>query len=353
MRPFLFCNFHKSSTFEYHLQEMLASESHIMKEQKELTIYINNALQELGYPSTAPGLFDPIRYILALGGKRIRPVLALMATELFTDRYEQTLAPALGIEVFHNFTLLHDDLMDKADRRRGKPTVHKQWDDNTAILSGDAMQIMAYQLIARTPGKHLQEVLDLFSATALEICEGQQYDMEFESRTDVNHEEYLEMIRLKTAVLLGCALKTGAILGGASKADADNLYHFGINIGLAFQLKDDLLDVYGDPQVFGKNIGGDILNNKKTFLLISALTNGSAAQRSEIESWINRSEYEPAEKIAAFTELYNETGAKELCELKMKQYYRKGLEYFQKVSVTDNKKAALQRLADELMYREL
>lgn len=324
-----------------------------MKEQKELTIYINNALQSLEYPTAAQGLFDPIRYILELGGKRIRPVLALMATELFTDNFEPTVAPALGIEVFHNFTLLHDDLMDKADRRRGKPTVHKKWNDNTAILSGDAMQIMAYQLIARTPGKHLQAVLDLFSTTALEICEGQQYDMEFENRINVTQEEYIEMIRLKTAVLLGCALKTGAILGGASKSDAENLYHFGINIGLAFQLKDDLLDVYGDPQVFGKNIGGDILNNKKTFLLISALNNGSDAQRKEMESWINRTEYDPAEKIAVFTELYNETGAKDLCELKMKQYYRTGLEYFQKVSVKNDKKAALQKLADELMYREL
>lgn len=324
-----------------------------MKDQKELITHINESLRKLCYPDRPVGLFDPIRYILDLGGKRIRPLLALLATRLYSGDEEATLQPALGIEVFHNFTLLHDDLMDKADRRRNQPTVHKKWNDNTAILSGDAMQIMAYQLIARTPAPYLKEVLDLFSTTAIEICEGQQYDMEFESRPDVTEDEYLEMIRLKTAVLLGCALKTGAILGGASKADADLLYDFGENIGLAFQLKDDLLDVYADPEVFGKNIGGDILNNKKTYLLITALTNGTDAQRKEINEWMSKSTFEPTEKITRFTELYNETGAKDLCELKMKQYYRKGLESFRKVSVTPDKKAVLQQLADELMYREM
>jgi geranylgeranyl diphosphate synthase type II len=243
--------------------------------------------------------------------------------------------------------------MDKAERRRGQPTVHTKWGDNTAILSGDAMQIMAYQLVAQAPARHLSAVLELFSATALEICEGQQYDMEFETRSDVSQEEYLEMIRLKTAVLLGCALKTGAIVGGASKGNADALYDFGINIGMAFQLKDDLLDVYGDPALFGKNIGGDILNNKKTFLLISALENGTDEQRSEMEAWMARTDYDPAEKIARFTELFTETGARALCELKMKQYYRIGLEALAKVSLSDEAKASLHQLADELMYREL
>ncbi|MEG1587487.1 MAG: polyprenyl synthetase family protein [Bacteroidales bacterium] len=323
-----------------------------MKDQKELTELINQSLKELTYPENPQGLFDPIRYILDLGGKRIRPVLTLMSAAMYTPHPEKALQPALGIEVFHNFTLLHDDLMDKADRRRNKPTVHKKWDDNTAILSGDAMQIMAYQLIAQTPASKLHVILSLFSATALEICEGQQYDMEFESRDQVTEEEYIEMIRLKTAVLLGCALKTGAIIGGASQEDADKLYEFGENIGLAFQLKDDLLDVYADPEVFGKNIGGDILNNKKTFLLISALTNASAEQRAVLTEWLSKKEFDPAKKIALFTELYGETGAKELCELKMKQYFRKGIEAFHKTTVSTQKKAALLKLAEDLMYRE-
>ena len=324
-----------------------------MKEQKQLIDCINQAIHDFEYPTAARELFAPIRYTLDLGGKRIRPVLALMAARLFSAKWEDALPAALGIEVFHNFTLLHDDLMDKADRRRGQPTVHVRWGDNAAILSGDAMQIMAYQLIAKTPSRYMAQVLELFSATALEICEGQQYDMEFESRTDVRQEEYLEMIRLKTAVLLGCALKSGAIIGGASKANAERLYEFGVNIGMAFQLKDDLLDVYGDPAVFGKNIGGDILNNKKTFLLISALDNASPEQREEIEAWLARTDYDPAEKIARFTELFTETGARALCELKMKQYYRVGIEALQKVSVSDEAKASLAHLADELMYREL
>ncbi|MGL4291967.1 MAG: polyprenyl synthetase family protein [Bacteroidales bacterium] len=324
-----------------------------MNDQKEQIEFINESLNKLSYPENPQGLFDPIRYILDLGGKRIRPLLTLLAKELYGGNGKDAIYPALGIEVFHNFTLLHDDLMDKADKRRNKQTVHKKWNDNTAILSGDAMQIMAYQLIAQTPAKHLQQVLDLFSKTALEICEGQQYDMEFETRNDVSDDEYLHMIRLKTAVLLGCALKTGAILGNASHADADALYEFGVNIGLAFQLKDDLLDVYADPTVFGKNIGGDILNNKKTFLLITAMANASQVQRGLMQSWIDKKTYDPAEKITFFTNMFNETGAKDLCELKMKQYYRLGMEAFQKVGVSAQRKAALNKLADDLMYREL
>ena len=242
-----------------------------MKERKEFVALINKTIEEIRYPDQAQGLFAPISYILSLGGKRIRPLLALMANEMFGGDTSDVIMPAIGVEVFHNFTLLHDDLMDNADKRRGEETVHIKWNDNTAILSGDAMQIMAYQFIAQTKPEILQKVLNLFSHTALEICEGQQYDMEFEDRSNVSEEEYLEMIRLKTAVLLGCSLKIGAITGGANEDDANLLYEFGEKIGLAFQLKDDLLDVYADTNVFGKNIGGDILNNKKTFLLISAL----------------------------------------------------------------------------------
>lgn len=305
---------------------------------------------QFNYPPAS--LYEPIRYILSLGGKRIRPALALMAYNLYQDEPEQIVRPALGLEVFHNFTLLHDDLMDEADRRRGKPTVHKVWNANTAILSGDAMLIAAYQLIAETASEHLKEVLDLFTQTALEICGGQQYDMEFERRNDVTEAEYIEMIRLKTAVLLACSLKTGAILAGAPEEDADNLYQFGINIGLAFQLQDDLLDVYGDPQTFGKNIGGDILCNKKTFLLIQALQQAGPEQRLALDGWINRTSFIPEEKIAAVTELYNQLGVKEISEDKMQTYYTEAMKNLEAVQVAPEKLAVLKDVVSRLMFRQ-
>ena len=235
---------------------------------QELLQEVQRAVENIAYPPAPAGLYEPIRYELSLGGKRIRPVLTLMACELFGGDRRMAIDAATGLEIFHNFTLLHDDVMDKADLRRGKPTVHIKWDENSAILSGDAMQILSYMYIMKSPEASRAAVCDIYLKTALEICEGQQYDMEFESRNDVREEEYIEMIRLKTAVLLGCALKTGAIIAGAPAADADRIYDFGVNIGLAFQLRDDYLDVYGDPAVFGKNIGGDILNNKKTYMLM-------------------------------------------------------------------------------------
>ena len=320
--------------------------------EKELLSVIENAIAEISYPSEPKCLFDPIRYILSLGGKRIRPVLALMANALYTDDLTDSIKPAIGIEVFHNFTLLHDDLMDNADMRRGKPTVHIKWDANTAILSGDAMQIMAYKLIGETPSTYLKEVLNLFSETALEICEGQQYDMEFESRDNVSESEYIEMIRLKTAVLIGCALKTGAIIGGADKEDADNLYTFGENIGLAFQLKDDLLDVFGDPEVFGKNIGGDICNNKKTYLLINALNGATKAQRAILDCWLDKKQFDSKQKIETFTNIYTESGAKEKCENEMNKYFQLGLTALSNVKVSEDKKSNLKKLATELMHRE-
>ena len=241
---------------------------------------INNHISELQITRTPKGLYEPIEYILSLGGKRIRPVLMLMAYNLYKEDISSIYDPATGIEVYHNHTLLHDDLMDRSDMRRGKPTVHKVWNDNTAILSGDTMLILAFRYIAGCAPEHLKEVVDLFSLTALEICEGQQLDMEFESRSDVAEDEYIEMIRLKTAVLLAASLKIGAILAGASAADAENLYNFGMQIGVAFQLQDDLLDVYGDPEVFGKKIGGDILCNKKTYMLIKALERADGKQQN-------------------------------------------------------------------------
>ena len=320
-----------------------------MRTFEEICRTIEEALARLTFDQPPRSLFDPITYILSLGGKRIRPALALMACDLFGGKNEDVLQPALGLEVFHNFTLLHDDLMDEADRRRDKPTVHKLWNPNVAILSGDAMLICAYQLVAKANDK---AILELFSRTALEICAGQQYDMEFESRSDVTEEEYLEMIRLKTAVLLACALKVGAMIGGASTADADALYDYGIHIGLAFQLQDDLLDVYGDPKTFGKNIGGDILCNKKTFLLINALSVASDEQRQVMTDWMARKTYDAQEKIAAFTNLYNDLSIRELTERRIEDYYRMADEDLARLSIAPETLSVLKGTCERLMKRK-
>nr|WP_297166126.1 polyprenyl synthetase family protein [uncultured Dysgonomonas sp.] len=310
---------------------------------------INDEVNSLKFEGNPKSLFEPIDYILELGGKRVRPVLAVMAYNLYKDDIEKSIPIALGIEIFHNFTLLHDDLMDRADKRRGKPTVHIKWDDNTAVLSGDAMLIESYKEIAKTDQAHLKEVLSLFSTTATEICCGQQLDMEFEKRLDVSIAEYLEMIRLKTAVLLGCALKCGAIAAGAGAEDAEALYNFGINIGLAFQLMDDLLDVYGDPATFGKRIGGDILCNKKTFLQITALQHEES--KIKLLDWINKTDFEETEKIKAVTEIYNELNLKETSADIIHAYYEKGISYLDLVSVDYTKKKELRELAENLLTR--
>ena len=297
-------------------------------------------------------LFEPPRYVFSLGGKRIRPVLTLMAVELSNKNSDIALNAALAIEIFHNFSLLHDDLMDNADIRRGNPTVHKKWNANTAILSGDAMVIEAYKYIAKVPTQHLSEVLDLFSDTAMDICVGQQYDMDFEKRNDVKEAEYLEMILKKTAVLIGCSLKMGAILSDADKSDAEALYQFGINLGLAFQLKDDLLDVYGDPKRFGKNIGGDIISNKKTYLLIKALRNSNPGQRDELDKWITIKEFDPNEKIEAVKKIYDELNLKVISENLIEKYYLASLENLSSVSVSSDRKRELIELSENLMYRD-
>lgn len=314
---------------------------------------INNHIAEIPYVRTPKGLYAPVEYVLSLGGKRIRPVLMLMAYNLYREDLSAIYGPATGIEVYHNYTLLHDDLMDKADMRRGKPTVHKVWDDNTAILSGDAMLVLAYQYVTTSSPEYLKEVMELFSLTALEICEGQQLDMDFESRNDVAEGEYIEMIRLKTAVLLAASLKIGAILGGASAEDAKNLYDFGMYIGVAFQLQDDLLDVYGNPEVFGKKIGGDILCNKKTYMLIKALARANEAQRAELDGWIARTDYESSEKICAVTELYNQLNIRGICENKMREYYALAMESLDAVAVAEEKKRELKNLMKLLMHREM
>ena len=325
-----------------------------MKENMQTnTEIIEKALSQINWQCEPRGLYGPIEYVLSNGGKRIRPMLVLMGCEMFSGDTTDAIPAALAIEVFHNFTLLHDDLMDKAEMRRGKPSVHIKWNDNTAILSGDVMQIKAYQLLAKTPEKYLKQVLDLFSTMACEICEGQQYDMDFEKRQDVTAEEYLNMIRLKTSVLLGNALKIGAVIGNASTEDADLLYNVGINIGLAFQLKDDLLDVYGNPETFGKKIGGDILCNKKTYMLITALEKAEGDTKKELLKWINAPDFNSDEKIKAVTNIYNVLGIKEICERKMDEFYTISLENLKKVNINLENKKNISNLADSLMKREV
>ena len=314
---------------------------------------IESAVSRLRFDDSPHSLFDPIVYTLSEGGKRLRPAFVLMACNLYRDEVQIAMNSALGIEMFHNFTLLHDDLMDEAKKRRNRPTVHVKWDRNTAVLSGDAMLIAAYRLIGQTPTAFLKPVLDLFTQTALEICEGQQYDMEFEGRTDVTEEEYMEMIRLKTAVLLACSLKTGALIGNASEQDVEVLYRFGTHIGLAFQLQDDLLDVYGDTQAFGKDIGGDIMCDKKTYLSIQMHRLANDKQKRQIERYRKAytSNYTQSEKIAAITALYDELGIKELAQSKMKQHYKLALEELKKLSVAQERVQELLRVCSLLMNR--
>ena len=323
-----------------------------MKTADEILRMINEYLDNLPYERRPRGLYDPIKYVLSIGGKRIRPTLMLLGYNLYKEDPERILSSAIALETYHNYTLLHDDLMDNADVRRGNPTVHKKWDDNTAILSGDSMLVLAYQRMAECPVEKLKPVLDLFTETALEIGEGQQYDMEFETRNDVHEDEYIEMIRLKTSVLLACALKMGAILADASEADAENLYKFGEQIGLAFQLQDDYLDVYGDPAVFGKAIGGDIMCNKKTYMLINAFNKATKEQRAELTHWVNAEDPDPKEKIAAVTDLYNKIGIRQLAEAKIQHYFDESRKYLAAVDVPEERKAELKAYTDKMMHRE-
>lgn len=320
----------------------------------QLLAKVNETLAQQNYDIHPEGLYQPIKYILSLGGKRIRPVLTLMAYNIFDENFtKEILLPAIGLETFHNYTLLHDDVMDAADKRRGKPTVHKVWNANTAILSGDAMFVKAYQLLGECPKNVFQQVITHFSQTALEICEGQQYDMDFEERNDVKEEEYIEMIRLKTAVLLAASLKIGAIIAGATDKQSDLLYKFGEYIGLAFQLQDDYLDVYGDTSKFGKNIGGDICSNKKTFMLIKALETSKGSEHEELLEWINKKEFNPEEKVQAVTRIYNNVGIDKICKKRMQEYYNLAMKNLENLEVEASKKEILIKLAKDLMYREL
>ena len=322
-----------------------------MKSADILTL-VNNYLDNIPYTRKPETLYEPIRYVLSLGGKRIRPVLMLMSYNLYKDDADTILPTACGLETYHNYTLLHDDLMDNADMRRGHATVHKKWDANTAILSGDSMLVLSYQRIAQCAPQYLPQILDLFTTTALEIGEGQQYDMEFETRDDVCESEYIEMIRLKTSVLLACAMKMGAIQAGASPADQDALYRYGESLGLAFQLQDDYLDVYGDPSVFGKNIGGDITSNKKTFMLINALLRAEGQDKAELEAWIARKDFDRQEKVDAVTHLYTKLGIDRLARERIEYYTREALSFLDAVDTPDERKAELREYTMMMMRRE-
>lgn len=314
---------------------------------------VNEHIASLDYAREPMNLYRPVQYILSLGGKRIRPAMMLMAYNMYRDDVESILDPALALEIYHNFTLLHDDLMDHADVRRGKPTVHKRWDANTAILSGDVMLTLADVYMSRVDDAYFREVMATFHRTSIEIAEGQQYDMDFETRTDVTEAEYIEMIRLKTSVLLACALKIGAILGGASKEDSEHLYRLGECIGLAFQLRDDYLDVYGDPKVFGKKIGGDIMCNKKTYLYINALHLADKEQRAVLDYWATATEINPEDKIAAVTAIYTALGLPEKSRSIEEYYYGLAKAELEALSLPVEKKEVLRQFMAMLMERDV
>ena len=319
---------------------------------QEILSLVNEHLQTIGKDHQPSTLYEPIQYVLTLGGKRIRPMLMMLSYGLFKDNPENILSAATALETYHNFTLLHDDLMDNADMRRGQLTVHKRWDANTAILSGDAMIILAYKGMCDCDISKQKEVLDLFNQTSLEIMIGQQYDMDFERRMDVAEEEYIEMIRLKTSVLLACAMKMGAILADAPADDQTRLYKCGERLGLAFQLQDDFLDVYGDPKVFGKNIGGDILSNKKTYMLINAFNLANERQREELTRWVECTDFNPQEKIAAVTRLYDEIGVADMAQKRIKAYFSECKEYLYQVQLPEKKKQQLVDYINGMMERE-
>jgi len=317
---------------------------------ESLQAIISEELTEINYPNKPEFLYEPIAYILSLGGKRMRPVLTLMGCDLFGGEINECINAAIGIEVFHNFSLVHDDIMDKAPKRRGKPTVHEKWNANVGILSGDAMMVQAYQQMCKSPKGSLPEILDIFSKTALEVCEGQQYDMDFEVREDVSIPEYIKMIRLKTAVLIGGSLKIGATIAGASENDLKNIYDFGVNIGIAFQLQDDILDAYGDQDKFGKQQGGDIISNKKTYLLIKALEK-LGADEIRLLSLLNAG-LKDDEKVERVIALFDELEIRSDAINEMGKYHEKALVNISSINLDSERKKPLLRLVDELMVRD-
>jgi geranylgeranyl diphosphate synthase type II len=326
-----------------------------MKEPRsliEIQQIIAQEFEALRFVKEPELLYQPIDYILSLGGKRMRPALCLMSCEIFDGNISEALNPAMGLEIFHNFTLLHDDIMDRAPIRRGKATVHKKWNDNVAILSGDTMMALSYEYIMKAPEAYRSIVFSIFNKTAIEVCEGQQFDMNFETQTSVSITDYLEMIRLKTAVLLAASLKIGAIIAGASEKDAHKLYSFGEQIGLAFQLKDDLLDVFSDVEKFGKQSGGDILTNKKTFLYLKAFELASDKTYESLWYYFTKDFENEKEKIDGVKAIYEELNIKGITESEMKKYYNSAIQLLDEIEINPLKKTELRKFADQLMVRE-
>jgi geranylgeranyl diphosphate synthase type II len=319
-----------------------------MNQVQELRSRIEQVIQSLSVPSSPKDLYEPISYTLSNGGKRMRPILVLLGCKIFSESIENAIRPAIGMELFHNFSLIHDDIMDSAPIRRGKPTVHERWNSNIAILSGDAMMIQAYQQLVETRPDAVATIIRIFNQTAIEVCEGQQLDMDFEKRDDVSIDEYLNMIRLKTAVLLAACLKVGATIGGANEEQAQHLYDFGLNTGIAFQLQDDILDVYGESQKVGKQKGGDILLNKKTYLLLKALE--LTSESGSVEQWLKSNATEG--KVAAVTEIYNDHQVRELAEKRMWEFYDLGVSSLKKVNGNAQWIEVLLQFSNELMHRE-
>ncbi len=313
---------------------------------------IEDELKQFAVPSSPKELYEPITYTLQNGGKRMRPLLVLLGCKVFSKDISHAIHPALGIEVFHNFTLLHDDIMDNAPLRRGKQSVHEKWNANIAILSGDTMLAKAYGEVCNTRNEVLPQILDVFNRTAVEVCEGQQMDMNFEDRDDVSINQYLQMIRLKTAVLLGASLKIGAIVGGADPAQAEHLYQFGVNTGVAFQLQDDILDVYGNSEKVGKQKGGDIIANKKTYLLLKALETADSDNLKELNKWLSYIGDNATEKVDAVLTIYDQLEIRNLAEQKMKEYYDMGLKNLAQVNGDQEWLSTLRSFTDELMLRE-
>lgn len=313
---------------------------------------IADRIKTLEIEKTPENLYDPISYLLDLGGKRLRPLMALLSHQLFSDKPEKALYPAVGIEVFHNFTLMHDDIMDEAPLRRSMPTVHMKWNPHIAILSGDVMMVKAYELIMQVEDSILRQVLDAFNACAKGVCEGQQIDMDFESMEEVEEDAYLDMIRLKTAVLLGFSMELGALIGGASSQHITALKEFGESLGIGFQLKDDILDVYGDHEKFGKQVGGDIISNKKTFLWIEALKNADPASRKQLKTWLNKKSFDPEQKVRSVTAIYDSLNIKSISEEKMNDYFDKAIAILYNLDIPNEKKQFLLSFTQQLIDRE-
>ncbi|MCB0806032.1 MAG: polyprenyl synthetase family protein [Bacteroidales bacterium] len=319
---------------------------------RELQAVIAKRITEIKFGDEPVELYEPINYILSLGGKRLRPAFCLLSCDMFGGNTEEALDPAIGIEMFHNFTLLHDDIMDHAPIRRGQPTVHVKWDTNRAILSGDTMMARAYDFIMRAPEKVRFEVFSSFNKTAIEVCEGQQYDMNFENRKEVSIDEYIEMIRLKTAVLVAVSLKIGAMIANANKEDAETIYLFGENLGIAFQLRDDLLDVFSDEKKFGKTTGGDILENKKTFLFLKALEGADKEQKATLLHLFSQTETDPDSKIAVVKDIYEALKIKEQTNAEIDRYYQKAMEHLNRISIPQHRKSELLGFAGLLKKRD-